>query len=120
MSRIVHNLSLLKEAVGAARRQILLKETVKKDASEREQLAELGRRLVRLREAKGWTRGELARRLGVTRERLGTWERGTRTPPLNALIGLRRELGVSIDELMTGEPPPADGPNREKQDRVIT
>jgi transcriptional regulator with XRE-family HTH domain len=92
----------------------LLKEPVT-TASEGELVAELGRRIVRLREAKGWKRAELARRLGVKRERLGTWERGSRTPPLQALIGLRRVLGVSIDELVSGA-----RPSGEKKDQVIS
>jgi ribosome-binding protein aMBF1 (putative translation factor) len=111
----VHHIRDLKELVGAARRKVLLKETVRPAASERELLADLGRRIARLREAKGWPRAELARRLGVTRERLGTWERGIRTPPLQALIGLGRELGVSIDELVSGE-----RPSREKKDQAIS
>jgi transcriptional regulator with XRE-family HTH domain len=73
------------------------------DKGEREVLEAFGNRIVRLREARGWTRPELAGHLGVTRQRLGHWERGEATPPLDALIALRLELGVSIDELVTGE-----------------
>ena len=63
----------------------------------------LGRRIVRLREAKGWSRTELAARLGVSRERLGNWERGRHAPPLGAQLALSRTLGISLDELVTGE-----------------
>lgn len=115
MTENVHRLNRLKEAVGAARRQVLLKEPAMTAAGERELRAELGRRIVWLREAKGWPRGELARRLGVTRERLGHWERGRYVPPLQALIALRRELGISIDELVSGE-----RSSREKKDQVIS
>ncbi len=73
------------------------------------ELAELGRRIVRWRKRRGWPRTELAQRLGVTRMRLGHWERGSHMPPLAALLALRRELGVSLDELFTGEPPPSTG-----------
>lgn len=66
-------------------------------------LWELGRRIVRLRKAFNWSRGELAKRVRVSRERLGHWERGSHTPPLRELVGLSRELGISIDELVTGE-----------------
>jgi transcriptional regulator with XRE-family HTH domain len=66
-------------------------------------LWELGRRIVRLRKALNWSRGELAKRVGVSRERLGHWERGSHTPPLKGLVDLSRELGTSIDELVTGE-----------------
>ncbi|HEV8578741.1 MAG TPA: helix-turn-helix transcriptional regulator [Thermoanaerobaculia bacterium] len=79
------------------------------DQGQRGLLEEVGRRIVRLREKRGWTRADLARRLGVPRGRLAHWERGENTPPLEVLAALRRELGVSLDELVTGEPP-AGGP----------
>ena len=93
----------------------MLKETAITARSEGELVTALGRRIIRLRESKGWDRVELARRLGVTRARLGYWERGEHTPPLEALIGLRRELGISIDELVSGE-----RSNREKKDQAIS
>jgi len=115
MAKIAHRLSCLKEEIMAARGRALLKETAITARSEGELVAALGRRIVRLRESKGWDRVELARRLGVTRARLGYWERGEYTPPLEALIGLRRELGISIDELVSGE-----RCNREKKDQAIS
>ena len=69
-------------------------------------LWELGRRIMRLRRTLNWTRADLARRVRVSRERLGKWERGSYTPPLRELVGLSRELGTSIDELVTGEAAP--------------
>ncbi len=115
MAKIAHRLSRLKEEIMAARDRAVLKETAITARSEGELVAALGRRIVRLRETKGWDRVELARRLGVTRARLANWERGEHTPPLEALIGLRRELGISIDELVSGE-----RSNREKKDQAIS
>lgn len=66
----------------------------------------IGERVYRLRQAKGLTRSELAKRLGVSRQRVGNWERGLNTPTLGVLPGLARELGVTVDELITGEPSP--------------
>ena len=85
-----------------------------------EVLAEFGRRLARLREARGWTRTELARRLGMSRERLTHWERGENNPQLVALLALRRVLETPIDELVTGEPVPRTGLSREKRDQGIS
>jgi transcriptional regulator with XRE-family HTH domain len=65
----------------------------------------LGRRIVALRGEKGWTRVELAERLGISRERLAKWELGDNSPPLGMLIRLKRVLAVTLDELVTGEPP---------------
>lgn len=70
-----------------------------------EMLRELGGRITLLREGKVWTRSELAQRLGVSRERLGTWERGVNAPPPEGLVDLASVLEVSIDELLTGHGP---------------
>ena len=43
---------------------------------------EVGRRIVRERKRRGWSQGDLARRLGVKRERMGNWERGENAPRL--------------------------------------
>ena len=68
-------------------------------------LRDLGGRIALLREGKGWSRGELARRLGVSRQRLGTWERGIITPPPEGLTDLARVLEASTDDLLTGRTP---------------
>ncbi len=63
---------------------------------------ELGRRIVQLRKRRRWSQGELAGRLGVTRERVGNWERGEHAPPLEALAALGEVLRVPLDELVLG------------------
>jgi transcriptional regulator with XRE-family HTH domain len=64
---------------------------------------ELGGRIAQFRERRGWNRVDLAQRLGVSRDRLGKWELGKHPPPVEMLAALREALGVSIDELVTGE-----------------
>jgi len=77
----------------------------KQDPSSQELLWDLSRRIVRLRRTRGWSRDDLAKRLRVTRERLGHWERGSHSPPMKSLIDLGRVLEVSMDELMIGKTP---------------
>lgn len=72
---------------------------------ERDLVVALGERIVRLREAKGWSRTALARRLGVSRGRLGHWERGGSAPPIVIQIALSRQLGIPFGELVAGEAP---------------
>jgi len=72
-------------------------------ARERDLVVALGERIVRLREGKGWSRTALARRLGVSRGRLGHWERGLSAPPIVIQIALSRQLGIPFGELVTGE-----------------
>jgi transcriptional regulator with XRE-family HTH domain len=76
------------------------------EADEHRVAAEFGRRIVRYRKRRGWQQAELAQRLRVTRMRLGHWERGVHSPPLVVLLALQRELAVSFDELLLGEPSP--------------
>jgi transcriptional regulator with XRE-family HTH domain len=83
----------------------------------RRALGDIGRRIVRLRQRRGWPQAELAERLGVSRERLGSWERGRCLPALDGLLALRQVLGVSIDELLTGEPSAGLQPGRQDEAR---
>ena len=64
-----------------------------------------GERVERLRTEKGWSRVELAGRLGVSREWLAKWEWGKSAPPFRVLAKISRVLGVTLDELLTGQPP---------------
>jgi len=73
------------------------------EAGKREEgLRDMGCRIVRLREEKGWSQVELAGRLGVARSRLGKWERGQNAPSFAELPGLADALGVDLEELIRG------------------
>jgi transcriptional regulator with XRE-family HTH domain len=78
----------------------------------------LGRRIVQLRERKGWDRTKLAELLGVSLERLKKWELGANLPSFGMLAPLARTLDVSIDELVTGEPAPAAGFSPRQKDEA--
>jgi len=65
--------------------------------------AAMGERILQLRKRWQWSQGELAERLGVTRERVGNWERGENAPPVEALVALGEVLRVSVDELLRGK-----------------
>jgi transcriptional regulator with XRE-family HTH domain len=65
--------------------------------------AAMGTRILQLRKRRHWSQGELAERLGVTRERVGNWERGENAPPLEALAALGDLFRVSLDELLHGK-----------------
>jgi len=57
--------------------------------------------LKRLREARGWTQAELAKRAKVTRPYITMLEQGARkTPSLPTLQRLARVLGVPVAELL--------------------
>lgn len=75
-------------------------------------------RIMQLRRRKGWDRASLADRLGVPPERVKRWELGTYLPSLELLAALARTLGVTIDELVTGQAPLAPELSRRQQDEA--
>ena len=64
----------------------------------------LGARIAALRRESGWSQAELAARLRVSPSAMGMYEQGRREPPAEVLVALARELGVSTDFLLTGQP----------------
>lgn len=53
-----------------------------------------------LRVARGWTQSELARRLGVTRNGVNSWEQGLSIPSPGCLVELAKTFSVSTDYLL--------------------
>jgi len=66
---------------------------------------EFGRALVKARRSRKWSQTALARRLGMSRERLSKWERGVHTPNLEDVASLSEVLGIPVWELGLGEAP---------------
>ena len=64
----------------------------------------LGTRIASLRQSKGISQAELARRLHISPSAVGMYEQGRREPSVEILIALSQELGVSLDYLLSGRP----------------
>ena len=64
----------------------------------------LGERIGALRRARGLSQAELARRLQISPSAMGMYEQGRREPGTQTLVALARELEVSTDFLLTGQP----------------
>lgn len=56
-------------------------------------------RLAQLRRSHGYSQGELARKLGLSRQAVSKWERAEAAPDTENLIALARLYGVTLDEL---------------------
>lgn len=67
----------------------------------------LSTQLRELRRAHGYTQGQLAIRLGLTRQAISKWENGQSTPDLDNLRQLSGLYGCSVDELL-GMPAASD------------
>ena len=59
-------------------------------------------RIKALREARGWTQAELARRLNITRNGVNSWEQGLSMPSPACLVDLAKLFLVSTDYLLGG------------------
>ena len=64
----------------------------------------LGTRIAALRQNCGLSQAELARRLHISTSAVGMYEQGRREPPVDTLVALAQELGVSLDYLLSGRP----------------
>ena len=67
---------------------------------------DMGSRIKELRLAKGWTQAQLAAEAGVQLDTLRQWERGRRTPLLDAAALLAKGLGCTVGQLAGTEPMP--------------
>jgi len=60
-------------------------------------------RLKELREQKGWTQLDLARKIDVKRSSIANYEQGMSYPPLPILEKMAKAFGVSLDGLVWGQ-----------------
>lgn len=63
----------------------------------------IGSRIARLRKEKKMTQEALAEQMGVSSQAVSKWENDQSCPDISLLSKLSRALGVSTDELLTGE-----------------
>jgi len=63
-----------------------------------------GTAIKKLREQRGMTQNELAASVGVSNKAVSKWETGKGLPDISLLQPLAQTLGVSVIELMNGEP----------------
>ena len=63
----------------------------------------IGKFIAALRKEKGMTQEQLGEKLGVTNKTVSRWENGNYMPDVEMLSLLSNELGVSINEIISGE-----------------
>ena len=63
----------------------------------------IGKFILQLRKEKNMTQKELAEKLGVTDRAISKWENGRGMPELSLMKSLCDELGISVNELLSGE-----------------
>ncbi len=65
----------------------------------------LGETIYRLRTEKNLSQGDLAEKLGISRQSISKWENNSAVPELEKIIKLSEIFEVSLDELVKGEEP---------------
>jgi transcriptional regulator with XRE-family HTH domain len=63
----------------------------------------IGNRISQLRREKGLTQEEMAEKLGVTPQAVSKWENDISYPDILLLPKIAKLLGVTVDELLSGE-----------------
>ncbi len=63
----------------------------------------IGKFITNLRKEKNLTQNELAEKLGITDRAISKWENGRGLPEISLLKPLCDELGISVNELLSGE-----------------
>ena len=64
---------------------------------------DLGEKIYALRAKNGMSQGELADKLGVSRQAVSKWENNSAVPDLDKLLKMSELFSVSLDELVKGE-----------------
>lgn len=62
-----------------------------------------GRFIAHCRKGKGLTQRELAEKIGISDKTVSKWECGNGLPELSLMLPLCEVLGVSVNELLSGE-----------------
>lgn len=63
----------------------------------------LGARIAQKRKAKGMTQEALAEKLNISSQAVSKWENDVSSPDISLLPELARVLGITVDELLSGE-----------------
>lgn len=99
---------------------------------DKEQIAiVIGEKIKQYRLANGWTQQELGAKIGMSKNAIGNYEKGFRSPKKNTMFDLANAFNVSIDDLfppIQKDAPPATSPIQSiydqleppRQDKVLT
>ena len=60
----------------------------------------LGQRIHELRQARGWSQVELARKLNVSKQTISNWENDNIQPSIEMLVRLAQVLNITTDYLL--------------------
>ena len=72
----------------------------------------IGKFIAKLRKDKNMTQEQLVEKLGVNSKSISRWENGRNMPDLSLLIPLSNELGITVNDLLSGKKNDKEGYQR--------
>ena len=81
---------------------------------------EIGKFIAELRKEQGLTQQQLADRLGVSNKTISKWECGNGMPELSLILPLCETLGISINELLSGERLTAEEFSKKAEENIMS
>ena len=78
----------------------------------------IGKFIAECRKQKGLTQMQLAEKLGITDKAISKWERGIAMPDSSIMLQLCEILGISVNELLSGEKIQIEN-NNQKNEQIL-
>ena len=66
-------------------------------------MIKIGKFISQCRKEKGLTQAQLAEKFGITDRAVSKWETGKSIPDASIMLDLCAELGINVNELLSGE-----------------
>lgn len=82
--------------------------------------AKIGKFINECRKEKGLTQNQLAEKLGITDKAVSKWETGKGLPDAAIMIALCDQLGISVNELLSGERLTEDNYEEKANENIVT
>lgn len=79
----------------------------------------IGKFIAECRKNKKLTQAELAEKLNITDRAISKWETGKGMPDSSIMLDLCSELGITVNELLSGEVIKMDNYNKEMENKLI-
>ena len=81
--------------------------------------SKIGKFIAECRKEKALTQMQLAEKLGITDKAISKWERGISLPDSSIMLELCDILGISVNELLSGEKINMENYNKELENKLI-
>ena len=79
----------------------------------------IGNFIAECRKNKKLTQAELAEKLNITDRAISKWERGKGMPDSSIMLDLCKELGITVNELLSGEVIKMDNYNKKAEENLL-